>query len=144
MKKRTFIIPHIGELDKPVLKVLKEHPEWWGGVDLEDLLHTDFYDVISDTGDLVGFFDNAHWLNTDGTSECVLCCVYVYEEYRKQGIFKKMVKYTIDHNTTVNLITIGAMDGNDLAHTIYNKMFRYSHHDDEAEGDFYIIRDRRP
>lgn len=30
MKKRTFIIPHIGELDKPVLKVLKEHPEWWG------------------------------------------------------------------------------------------------------------------
>ena len=42
MKKRTFIIPHIGELDKPVLKVLKEHPEWWGGVDLEDLLHTDF------------------------------------------------------------------------------------------------------
>lgn len=139
-KIRTFIQPHCGELDNEVYTILKAHPEWWGELDIEDFLHTNYYDVLSEKGELLGFFGNAIW-NHAGKEECVVCCVYVKEEYRKQGIFKKMIKYTTEHNFRSTIITIGAMKDNKLAQKVYSKMFRYSH--ENEDGLWYIIKDRR-
>ena len=71
----------------------------------------------------------------------MLSCVYVYEKYRKQGIFKKIVKYTKDHNYDQPLITIGVMDENKEAKKVYDHMFKYLHHN--ADGHWYAICDRR-
>lgn len=139
---KTYINLHWGELDQEVLTILEAHPEWWEDIVKTDLLHTVFYDVTDENGNLLGFFGNARW-NNSGETECVLCCVYVKEEYRKMGIFKKMVKYTIEHNTDVRLISIGAMPDNQLAFDIYSHMFRFSHRDELNNGYWFLIRDRR-
>ena len=139
---KTYIEQHWGELDTEVMEILEKHPEWWEGIKKEDLLHTIFYDVVDEKGNLIGFFGNSHW-NNGGLTECVLCCAYVKEEYRKQGIFKKMVRYTVDHNQLMQIITIGAMPNNTLAKTIYDKMFYYSHRDEDNNGYWYFIKRRK-
>ena len=139
---KTFITRHWGELDKEVLQILEAHPGLWDTITKEDLLHTDFYDVLDENGNLVALFGNAHW-NNNGETECCLCCVYVKEEHRRKGIFKKIVHYTVNHNSDAACISIGAMDGNDLAFDIYSKMFKLSHHDEETRGTWFLIKDRR-
>lgn len=138
----TYINRHWGELDQEVLTVLEAHPELWDSITKEDLLHTDFYDILDDGGNLLGFFGNAHW-NGDGITECVLCCAYVKPEHRGKGLFNKMVKFTISHNQDARLITIGAKADNYLANAIYSKKFEFSHFDEETNGNLYFIKDRR-
>ena len=139
---KSFINFHCGELDKEVMNILEAHPEWWEEIVKSDILHTIYYDIIGENGELLGFFGNAYW-NNGGELECVLCCVYVKEEYRRQGLFKKIVKYTLEHNTNAKIISIGAMSNNELAINIYNHMFRFSHRDKENNGYWFLIKDRR-
>lgn len=139
---KTYIEHHYGETDDEVLKILKSHPELYGDISLCDLCHTELFDVYDERGTLLGFFGNSHW-NNGGCWECVLSYVYVKEEYRQKGIFKKMVRYTIEHNSDAKIISIGACDGNDLAFLIYNKMFKYGYHSKEDKGTWFLIKDRR-
>ena len=106
---KTYIEHHYGETDDEVLKILKSHPELWGDISFSDLCHTELFDVYDERGTLLGFFGNSHW-NNGGCWECVLSYVYVKEEYRQKGIFKKMVRYTIEHNSDAKIISIGACE----------------------------------
>ena len=137
---RSFINNHCGELDKEVLSILDEHKELWGETCKEDLMHTILYDILDEEGNLLGFFGNSIW-NNGGEQECVLCNAYVKMEYRGLGLFNKMVKFTIDHNTNAKLITIGAVEDNELANTIYSRKFKFMHKNED--GNWYIIKDRR-
>ena len=136
-KIKTYIHPCYGEYDEMVYEVLNAHPEWYDTLDIKDFLHTHMYIVLDSTGNLLGFFGNSYWWG----GECVLSCVYVYEKYRKQGIFKKIVKYTKEHNYEQPLITIGVMDDNKEAKKVYDHMFKYLHHNED--GHWYAICDRR-
>lgn len=139
---KTFINHHYGETNEEVLKILNENPNLWGNVELFDLCHTNLYDIYDEQGNLLAFFGNSYW-NNNGCLECVLSFVYVKEEYRRQGIFKKIVKWTIDHNSECKIISIGAANGNNLAFSIYNRLFKYNRYDDENKGTWFIIKDRR-
>ena len=142
VRQKTFINHHWGELDGQVLEILQKYPDLWDEIELSDLLHTVFYDVLDQDGKLIAFFGNAYW-NNEGCNECILCCVYVMPEYRRKGIFKKIVKYTIDHNSDATIISIGAKSNNRLAFHIYSHLFTYSCHDEETDGDWFLIKDRR-
>ena len=139
---KTYINRHCGELDDEVFPILAKHTEWWGDTTAKDLLHTSMYDILDEDGNLLGFFGNSLW-NHGGELECVLCTAYVKPEYRGIGLFNKMVKYTIEHNTEAKTVVIGAMDGNELANTIYSRKFAVMYHDDEERGTWYMIKDRR-
>lgn len=138
---KTYINRHYGESDDEVLKILEEHPELWGSVEKSDLCHTFIYDVYDEYGNLLAFFGNSYW-NNEGCVECVLSYVYVKEEYRRKGIFKKIVKYTVEHNSKCKIISVGAKDGNDLAFSIYNKKFKYGYYE-VGKGTWFLIKDRR-
>ena len=139
---KTFINTHFGESDDEVLKILEEHQELWGSIEKSDLCHTFLYDVYDENGTLLAFFGNSYW-NNNGCIECVLSYVYVKEEHRQKGIFNKIVKFTIEHNSTAKIISIGASDGNDLAFSIYNRKFRYGYHSEKDKGTWFLIKDRR-
>lgn len=131
----TYINRHWGNLDDEVLSTIKAHPEWYDTIDDTDLLHTTFYDVVDENGNLLGFFGNAYW-DSDAGSECHICYVFVKEEHRGNGLFKKMVKHTVNHNPEYKAILIGAKDGNELANAIYSKMFTFIAHDEEQKGNW--------
>lgn len=139
---QTYINHHFGENNDEVLKILEENPNFWGSIEKSDLLHTSLYDIYDENGKLLAFFGNSHW-NNNGCLECVLSYVYVKEEYRQKGIFKKIVKWTIEHNSECKIISIGASDGNDLAYSIYIRLFKYGYHSEKDKGTWFLIKDRR-
>lgn len=133
---KTYIYPIHGEYVDEVLSIIVAHPEWYGETDKANLLHPHFYILVDTDGKLIAFFGIAAWVEED-----VLCYVYVKDEYRRQGLFNKMVKYVKDHCYTKS-ITIGACKGNDLANKIYGDKFLPLGLGDDG-ANHYIIVDRR-
>lgn len=140
---KTFITHHYGENDKEVMEILKNHYEWWREIDIYSFLNTDLYDIANEEGQLVGFFGMSHWNNQNNCIETTISYVYIKEEYRRKGLFNKIVRYVIDHNTGTKVFTIGATAENELANEIYSRKFKYLRYDEEQKGTWYIIKDRR-
>ena len=139
-KAKTYIKPLKGEDSEYVVKVVCEHPEWYGKTKMTDWPHCHFYGVYDEEDYLLGFFAFAFWKDCN---QVILCCVYVKEQYRKMGLFNKMVKFFKNKCSDYTLLVIGARDENKLANEIYNNKFRFSHYDKETNGNWYIIRDSR-
>lgn len=140
---KTFITHHYGENDKEVLEVLKNHYEWWREIDIESFLNTDLYDITNEEGQIVGFFGISHWNNSGCVIETTISYVYIKEEYRRNGLFNKIIRYVIDHNPETKVFTIGATDENTLANEIYSRKFKLLRYDEEQKGTWYIVKDRR-
>lgn len=140
MDGKTFIRPLDGKDSWFVVTTLDKHKEWYGSNLTVDYPHCHFYGVYDEDNHILGFFAFAHWNNG---FEVNICCVYVKEEYRQMGLFNKMIKFAIKHNTDAKIIVIGAMKDNKLANEIYSKKFLFDHYDEESNGYWYIIRDSR-
>lgn len=136
--EKTFIKPLDGNDGDIVYNIVTTHPELYGVVNPNDFAYSHFYGVYDANDELLGFFAICRW---DYGAESVLACVYVFPKNRRKGIFKKMVKFFIEHSSESKLLTIGARHENELANKIYDKMFTFAK--SEEEGNFYIIRDRR-
>ena len=139
---KSFIINHIGNYDDFVLDTIENHKEWYGKNDKVDLLRVHFYDLIDEDGEILGFFGVSYWQHVD-FKECVICYVFIKEEHRKNGLFKKIIKFVKDKNTEYELIVIGATWVNKLANSIYSKHFKFYGKDYLQKGNWYCIKDRR-
>lgn len=136
---KTFIRDLAGESSKQVWELISTHPEWFGEVDAQAVVHCQFYGLYLENNNLAGFFAIADW---GYGIEKVICYVYIFEEYRKQGLFNKIIKWVKNHCTTVTYITIGAKEENKLANEIYNRKFRWLRYAEEDKGNWYLVLDR--
>lgn len=134
---KTFIKPLSGEDNRQVLKTLDDHVDLYGSNAREDLIHGHFYGVYDEYDYLIAFFAICTW---HYCGEAVLACVWVEPKYRKQGIFKKIVKFFKDKCFNYPLLTIGAMATNEVAVSIYRKMFREELFDERDNSYWYIVR----
>lgn len=139
-KIRSHIRPLSGEDAEFVYETIDAHPEYYGKCYPQDFMHSHFYGVYDDNNKLLAFFALCNW---GYMTECVLACVFVREEYRRKGIFKKIVHYAINKACEYAVITIGAERENEIANKIYKKMFTFSNYNEEVDGNFYVIKDRR-
>ena len=135
---RTKIKPLDGDDGKFVAETITAHEEWYGKNGLTDCIHAHFYGVYDESDSIVAFFAMCSWCNM---KECVLACVYVKEECRSQGIFRKIVNFVKNKAYEYPYIVIGAKRDNLLANAIYSKMFKFANYDQEEDGNFYIIKE---
>lgn len=138
----SYITKHLGDNDNFVFNTIKNHPEWYGHNRAIDLMRVQFWDIIDERCNLLGFFGCSYW-QLDNKNECVICYVFIKEEHRKQGLFNKLIDFVIENNTEFELITIGATWKNDLANEIYSKLFKFLRKDDEELGNWYIVKYER-
>lgn len=135
---RTSITPLQGEYKETVRDILIEHPEWYDGYDDITVMHAHFYQVTSKNNELIAFFALCYW-----EREVVLACVYVFEQYRKQGVFNEIVKFAKRKTPSHHWCTINAMRLNDLANIIYQRKFKFHHYDEKEDCNWYVIKSIR-
>lgn len=133
---RIKIRPLIGENKNRVKEILTSHPEFYGEYDDLTVLHAQFYQVDCESEDFIAFFALAYWEN-----EIVVCCVYVFKTYRRQGVFKKITEFAKRKTPSTQWLTINAMHENTLANSVYERSFEFARHDDDV--NWYIIKHRR-
>lgn len=134
------IRPLSGEERQYVVETLDRNTDIYGKNYIEDYPHSHFYGVYDKENYLYAFFCICHW---EHGNEAVLACVYVKEAHRNRGIFNKIVKFFIKKCPEIPLLTIGAMITNTLANEIYDRMFKFDHYDEDTNGKWYIVKDRR-
>lgn len=132
----TKIHPLIGENKKRVKGILTSHPEIYGKYDDLTVLHAQFYQVDCKNEDFIAFFALAYWEN-----EIVVCCVYVFEKYRRQGVFKKITEFAKRKTSSTQWLTINAMHENAIANSVYERLFEFARHDEDV--NWYVIKQRR-
>ena len=132
---RTSITPLNGEFREKVRDILIKHPEYYDGYDDLTVLHAHFYQVLTQAGELAGFFALCTW-----TNEVVLACVFVIEEFRNQGIFNQMVEFAKKKTPKNSWLTINAMRTNNLANEIYTKKFDFFRYDEEDDINLYVAK----
>ena len=137
-KIRSFIKYLNGEDRDEVWRVIKEHPEWYGKK-LEPLwlLNNCFYGIYNEFGELMGFFSVNIW-----KFEVIVSWVYIKEEYRKQGLFNKIIKFVKEKYYEYIYITISVVKENHIAREIYHKKFTFGGENEEKDGYWYVIVDR--
>lgn len=136
---KTFIKDLAGENTKEVSKIICDHPELYGELDIESALHSNFFGLYLEDKSLAGFFAVSDWgygLNK------VICYVYIYEKYRREGLFNKIVKWVKNKYTETTYITIGARFENKLANEIYSRKFDLYLVSQEDNGNWYMVLDR--
>ena len=123
------------------IRIIKNNPKWYGKFDAKKdvnwMFASQMYEVNNDNNDFIAMFGLNRFDYFDAEEngfgeEIVLNCVWVRREYRKQGIFNKIVKFAIkevkkeryDLNRPVHL-TIAASPKNELAKSIYNRKFNF-------------------
>lgn len=131
---RIRIEPMHGENYEHAKKCILEHPEWYGEFEEVVVGRLHFYQVLTQAGKYIGFFALAYW-----TNEIVVCCVYVKIEYRRHGIFKKIIRFSRRKTPRKYALTINAMSGNNTANTIYTKMFGEPFKYDRDEDIFWYV-----
>ena len=136
----TFIRPMSGEYADDVNALLLEHISIYGEQDFTDALHTHMYVVVDENQRLIAFFGLSFWKNC---FETVVCNVFVKENFRRKGVFKKIIKFAKKTAYDSPFITICAHKNNVLANEIYAKKFVFLGYDGEIEGNFYAIKDKR-
>ena len=139
---KSYITKHLGDNDNFVFNTIKNHPEWYGHNRAIDLMRVQFWDIIDKKCNLLGFF-GCSYRQLENKNECIICYVFVKEEYRKQGLFKKLIDFVIDNNTEFELITIGSTWKNELALSIYSKKFEYLGEDEEENGTWFSVKNER-
>lgn len=139
---KSFIVKHFGDNDDFIMTTIQNHPEWYGKNDIVDLMRVQFWDIVDENCDLLGFFGCTYWQH-DNFNECIICYLFIKEEYRQKGLFKKIIKYVKEHNTEYETITIGATWVNKLAYDIYSKHFKYLSEDKTEKGTWFLVKDRR-
>lgn len=136
---KTFIRNLAGENSKQVCEIIKAHPEWYGEIDNEMMIHCQFYGLYLEDNTLVGFFALSDW---GFGVETVICYLYIFEEYRKQGLFNKIIKWVKKNRYTYKYIIIGATEQNKLANDIYSCKFRFLRYDEQENGNWYIVYEK--
>lgn len=134
----TSISPLQGERKEIVKEYLTKHPEWYDGYDDLTVMHAHFYQVLGQADEFIAFFALCYW-----ECEVVLACVYVFEQYRKHGVFNEIAKFAKRKTPLHHWCTINAMRGNKLANEIYNKKFKFHHVDEEEDCNWYVIKSAR-
>ena len=136
---KTFIRDLAGESSEQVWGIISTHPELYGEVDSQAMVHCQFYGLYLEENELGGFFALADW---GYGQEKIICYVYIYEQFRRHGLFNKIIKWAKNHCTTATYITIGARVENKLANEIYNRKFKWFRYVEEDKGNWYLVVDR--
>lgn len=132
---RFRIEPLFAENEQYVEKTIRENPEWYGKFNYHEVICPQFFQVTKEE-EIIGFFSIIYWTH----GEAVLCYLYVAPEYRKQGVFNKIIKYAKKHVPRRYFITINAMKNNARANEIYKHKFKYIRYDEKEDIEWYIIR----
>lgn len=103
------------------------------------MVHCHFFGLYTELNEFAAFYALADW---GYGQEKVICYLYVFEPYRKQGLFNKIIKYIKNHYHTYTYITIGAREENDLANEIYSRKFKWFRYSEEDHGNWYLVLDR--
>ena len=145
MKIRSFIRPLSGENEEReyVWKVMHSHPEWYGeGFQSEWLLNNTFYGIYNEAGELMGFFSVGVFHKNFYNNEAVINWVNIKDEYRKNGLFNKLVKFVKEKYSDYMHITIQGGKKNPTACEIYGRKFTFMRENDEGDGYWYVIVNR--
>lgn len=137
---KTFTKALSGEDSKRVWNIVFSHPEWFGeDTDGDALIHCHFYGLYTEFNELTAFYAVADW---EYGQEKTICYVYVFEEYRKQGLFNKIIKNVKNTYTDCTYIAIGAREENKVANEIYARKFKWIRYSDEDHGNWYLVLER--
>ena len=136
MKIKSYIKDLKEEDVEKVIDVLVQNIEAYGDFSIADVLGIHFYGFYNEEDSLMGFFALQDWSHKE---KCI-CYVYVYEEYRRQGLFNKMIKFAKEKYYNYIYFTIGAALKNELANEIYSRKFEKFKTDEV--GNWYLILDR--
>ena len=137
---KTFTKDLSGETIELVWKIISTHPEWYGtDITAEKLLHCHFYGLYTEFNELTAFYAVADWGYGE---EKTICYVYVFEEYRHQKLFNKIIKNVKNTYTDCTYIAIGAREENKLANEIYARKFKWVRYSDEDHGNWYLVLER--
>lgn len=117
-----------------VYAIISSNPEIYGKITPQDCLHTHFYGVYSDDGNLVAFYGVCLW----GKRERILCYVWVEPEHRKKGIFNKIIN-RVKCEFSKDQIGIWAKSQNLVANEIYSKKFDSMGYDKTVDSNYYGI-----
>jgi hypothetical protein len=130
-------IEHVcGEVSQTIYDIIIANEDIYGVLEPNYILNTDFYCVYNDT-ELCAFFGLCRH---DREYETQISYVYVFEKYRKQGIFNKIIKYVKKNESNAKIIVIGATYKNDLANKIYKTKFKEC--GTCEEGTWYMVCER--
>lgn len=107
--------------------------------------HCHFYEVVDKDGNFLAVFGISHWQNDGVNTECGICCLWVEEPYRRQGIFRKIVKFVKNKCSDVAHIVIGAKRTNTLANEIYDHYFgdKGKWWDEDSDGWWYVVWEKK-
>lgn len=144
-KIRSFIKQLSGDNEEReyVWKIINSNPDWYGEhFQPEWLLNNTFYGIYNESAELVGFFSVGVFHSNFYNNEAVINWVYIKDEYRKMGLFNKLVKFVKERYSEYIHITIQGAKKNPLACEIYNKKFTFLRENDEGDGFWYVIINR--
>lgn len=128
-----------GDISEQVCEIIEAHPEWYGEIDNQMMIHCQFYGLYLDNNNLAGFFALSDWGYGE---ETVICYLYIFKEYRKHGLFNKIIKWVKENRYTYKYIVIGATEKNKIANEIYSRKFRWIRYDEEEKGNWYLVLER--
>lgn len=128
-----------GDNGNKVIKIISSYPEIYEEQTIEDYCHAQMYEIVNEEEELIGFFGLAYY---HIEREVTLCLVWIEEKYRKQGIFKKIVRFAKSRSPETYQIGVWAAKENEIANLIYEKMFGTPIGTAE-DASYYLVRRRQ-
>ena len=129
------IKPLSGEYSQAVKEILSTNTDIYGNFEDYSFLNTHLYEIDNENGDLIAFFGLSYW-----DTEVVISCVWVHPDWRRQGIFKTILKYAKKIAPKDHWLVLNASNTNVLANQIYAHLLEYSHLDAKENVHWYIVR----
>lgn len=139
-KMKTEIREIDGKDVEFVLKTILDNNSIYGAILLDDLIASRFNGIYLPDNKLVGFYATCSYL---GGKDIVICYVYILEEYRRKGLFNKIVNRVKCEYNKADTIGLWASMTNSIANKIYGRKFTYVGNSTDMKANYYLIENRK-